>query len=63
MGTKEPLTNAFGGTFAKPQKPKAKAKFCKRATKTTHQDTTKWTDNNTVEKKHEPVTAVWRHAG
>jgi hypothetical protein len=29
--------------------------FEKRATKQTHQDTIKWTDNYTTEKKHEPV--------
>jgi hypothetical protein len=55
--------NAFGGTFAKPHKPNAKAKFCKRATKPTHQDTATWTDNNTTEKKHEPVTAVLQKSG
>ena len=33
--------NAFGGTFAKPHKANAKAKFCKRATKPTHQDSSK----------------------
>jgi hypothetical protein len=36
----------------------AKAKFCKRATKPTHKDRPKWTDKNTTEKKHEPVTWV-----
>jgi hypothetical protein len=38
----------------------AKATFCKRATKPTHQDRVTWTDNNTAEKKHEPVTRVWQ---
>jgi hypothetical protein len=41
----------------------AKAKFCKRAAKPTHQDTASWTDNNTTEKKHEPVTAVLQKSG
>jgi type III restriction enzyme len=43
--------NAFGGTFAKPHKPNAKAKFCKRATKPTHKDTATWTDNNTTDRR------------
>jgi hypothetical protein len=55
------VANAFGGTFAKPHKPNPKAKFCKRATKPTHQDTAIWTDNNSTEKKHEPVTSCIKH--
>lgn len=39
------------------------AKKSKRATKPTHQDRATWTDNNTTEKKHEPVTAVLQKSG
>lgn len=42
---------------------KTQAKFCKRATKPTHNDTATWTVNNTTEKKHEPVTAVLQKSG
>jgi hypothetical protein len=39
------IANTFGGTFAKPHKPHAQAKFCKRATKPRHQDRHEMTTN------------------
>jgi hypothetical protein len=39
------------------------AKKCKRATKPTHQDTAKWTENYTTEKKGEVLTAPTQKAG
>jgi hypothetical protein len=52
------LANAFGSTFAFLTTHKANQKNAKelpsQCTKTLQQ----WTDNNTTEKKHEPVTGV-----
>ena len=52
------LTNAFGGTFVFFSNAKTNAKKCKRTTKPTHQDSTKWTNNNTTEKKGEVLTVT-----
>jgi hypothetical protein len=57
------LTNAFGSTFAFFAKAQTNAKKCKRATKPTHQDTTKNDRQTTTEKKGEGITAVWQNGG
>jgi hypothetical protein len=41
----------------------AKAKFCKRATKPTHQDRHKMTTNKHDRQEGQQLTAVWRNGG
>ena len=53
------VANAFGGTFAKPHKPNAQAKFCKRATKPTHQDRHEMTTNNHDRKEGRSANIVY----
>jgi len=43
--------------------PTLKPSFVKEPPSKCTKTAVKWTDNNTTEKKHEPVTWVWCHAG
>jgi hypothetical protein len=56
-GNKRTFNQRIWWHICKTAQAKAKTKFCKRATLPIHKDTATWTDNNSTEKKHEPVTA------
>jgi hypothetical protein len=43
--------------------PKTQAKFCKRATKPTHDRNRKMDRQQHDKKKHEPVTGAWQNGG